>query len=133
MLYHMLFINSPKLCFLNDPVMCYRPLSQGVSTWENFDSPPCTTFDVSLYTIQTFSPLHCKLFTIKTGSSRCPNRTVPMAGKCYLFSNHTKQWHEAREDCQKRGGDLLVIESAEKDEMFLSESTFTCMNHRKIQ
>ena len=83
---------------------------------------------LSFFTIQIFSSLHCKFFTIETGPSGCPNHTKAIAGKCYLFSNHTKKWHDARKDCQKRGGDLLVIEDAEKEEIFMSKCTYSSIH-----
>ena len=34
---------------------------------------------------------------------------------CYLFQKELKTWAEGRKDCQKRGGDLVIVDSTEED------------------
>lgn len=39
---------------------------------------------------------------------------------CYLFQKEGKPWSDARTDCQKRGGDLVIVDSREEHN-FLSD------------
>ncbi|MEQ2254014.1 hypothetical protein ILYODFUR_038555 [Ilyodon furcidens] len=41
---------------------------------------------------------------------------------CYYLSTSSGSWDEGREDCKNRGGDLLVIDSADEQKFI---STFT--------
>ena len=40
---------------------------------------------------------------------------------CYLFQKELKTWAEGRKDCQRRGGDLVIVDSAEEHN-FLTDS-----------
>lgn len=50
------------------------------------------------------------LLQISTTFSRSAYRLTPGVG-VYKIHTHAKTWHEAREVCQKEGGDLAIINS----------------------
>ncbi|XP_014192628.2 C-type lectin domain family 17, member A-like, partial [Haplochromis burtoni] len=56
-----------------------------------------------------------------------PEKTCPIGWSkfihnCYLLSERSDSWNEARRDCRARGGDLVVIDSPE-EQTFLSTIT----------
>ncbi|XP_033980062.1 hepatic lectin-like [Trematomus bernacchii] len=62
----------------------------------------------------------------KPESPKCPevNRDCPKCpvgwerhgGKCYYFSTYTATWTSSRDECRRKGGDLVKIESREEQE-----------------
>ncbi|XP_067372126.1 CD209 antigen-like protein C, partial [Channa argus] len=59
--------------------------------------------------------------------NKCQKRTCPagwmmFSYSCYLLSTESGSWTKGREDCRKRGADLVVINSAE-EQTFLSAFT----------
>ncbi|XP_067354887.1 CD209 antigen-like protein C [Channa argus] len=59
--------------------------------------------------------------------NKCQNKTCPAGWKkfsysFYFFSTEFGSWTKGRDDCRKRGADLVVITSAE-EQKFLSEFT----------
>ncbi|XP_067371894.1 CD209 antigen-like protein C [Channa argus] len=52
----------------------------------------------------------------------CPAGWMMFSYSCYLLSTESGSWTKGREDCRKRGADLVVINSAE-EQTFLSPFT----------
>ncbi|XP_067371579.1 C-type lectin domain family 4 member M-like [Channa argus] len=52
----------------------------------------------------------------------CPDGWTMFSCFCYFLSNESGSWTKGREDCRKRGADLVVINSAE-EQIFLSNFT----------
>lgn len=42
---------------------------------------------------------------------RCPRGWLLFASRCYYVSSRRMSWDESRQDCQRRGSDLVVIET----------------------
>ncbi|KAM4603896.1 uncharacterized protein ACJ7VT_018542 [Polymixia lowei] len=47
-------------------------------------------------------------------TKRCPEEWTLFGSSCYYSSTETKTWQESRQDCQRRGADLIIINSGEK-------------------
>lgn len=41
----------------------------------------------------------------------CPSGWLLFASRCYYISSRRMSWDKSREDCQRRGSDLVVIET----------------------
>uniref|UniRef100_A0A3B4H1M8 CD209 antigen-like protein E n=1 Tax=Pundamilia nyererei TaxID=303518 RepID=A0A3B4H1M8_9CICH len=55
------------------------------------------------------------------GCKRCPVGWILMNSVCYYFSlksNEMKTWKESRDFCQLQGGDLIIIDSQDKEVYF---------------
>ncbi|XP_041857535.1 CD209 antigen-like protein C [Melanotaenia boesemani] len=61
-----------------------------------------------------------KLKHLSTQKKTCPAGWRMSTFSCYLLSTKSGSWDQGREDCRGRGGDLVVIDSAEEQE-FLSK------------
>uniref|UniRef100_A0AAY4AAF8 C-type lectin domain-containing protein n=1 Tax=Denticeps clupeoides TaxID=299321 RepID=A0AAY4AAF8_9TELE len=46
--------------------------------------------------------------------SRCGKDWLDYKGSCYLFSTLRHTWNDSRADCQRKDGDLAVIDSVDK-------------------
>ncbi|XP_026232145.1 CD209 antigen-like protein A [Anabas testudineus] len=55
-----------------------------------------------------------------TQRKTCPAGWTKFRCSCYFLSSVSGSWTEGRQDCNKRGGDLVVIDSAE-EQTFLSK------------
>uniref|UniRef100_A0A3Q4GPW5 C-type lectin domain-containing protein n=1 Tax=Neolamprologus brichardi TaxID=32507 RepID=A0A3Q4GPW5_NEOBR len=54
------------------------------------------------------------------GCKHCPAGWILMNSVCYYFSlksNEIKTWKESRDFCQLQGGDLIIIDSQDKEQM----------------
>ncbi|XP_056141885.1 CD209 antigen-like protein C [Lampris incognitus] len=54
-----------------------------------------------------------------TTDKSCPVSWQEFRGSCYYVSTESKTWEKSREDCKKRGADLVIINSRE-EQNFLS-------------
>ncbi|XP_026232663.1 CD209 antigen-like protein A [Anabas testudineus] len=63
-----------------------------------------------------------RLLKMITQRKTCPAGWTMFRCSCYFLSSVSGSWSEGRQDCNKRGGDLVVIDSAE-EQTFLSEFT----------
>ncbi|XP_061599041.1 C-type lectin domain family 4 member M-like isoform X2 [Cololabis saira] len=67
------------------------------------------------------SSLHTNKTVLEKNCGRCPSRWILLKSSCYYFSNQNsepkKNWSDSRADCIHRGGDLLVINSLEKQQL----------------
>uniref|UniRef100_A0A667ZSC8 C-type lectin domain-containing protein n=1 Tax=Myripristis murdjan TaxID=586833 RepID=A0A667ZSC8_9TELE len=61
----------------------------------------------------------------KLTSQICPDGWITFSRSCYFISSESKSWDESRQDCLRRGADLVIIKSKEK-EAFLKNF------HRKV-
>ncbi|XP_046861584.1 C-type lectin domain family 3 member A-like [Xenia sp. Carnegie-2017] len=51
--------------------------------------------------------------------SSCPSGWMKLQSSCYFFNTTQETWHEARKNCQKKGGDLPVPKNkAENDAIY---------------
>lgn len=41
----------------------------------------------------------------------CPSGWLLFASRCYYISSRKMSWDESRQDCRRRGSDLVVIET----------------------
>lgn len=64
-------------------------------------------------------------FATADGCKHCPPGWFLINSVCYYFSSSVrdghKTWQKAREFCQVHGGDLLIIDSKDKEVGFMSE------------
>lgn len=62
----------------------------------------------------------------------CPSGWLLFASRCYYVSSRRMSWDESRQDCRRRGSDLVVIETRLEqvawscDPSKLSELVFHC-------
>uniref|UniRef100_A0AAQ6ILM6 C-type lectin domain-containing protein n=1 Tax=Anabas testudineus TaxID=64144 RepID=A0AAQ6ILM6_ANATE len=63
-----------------------------------------------------------RLLKMITQRKTCPAGWTMFRCSCYFLSSVSGSWSKGRQDCNKRGGDLVVIDSAE-EQTFLSEFT----------
>ncbi|NXU57098.1 KLRG1 protein, partial [Turnix velox] len=52
------------------------------------------------------------------GCPSCPERWVAYGGRCYSFSNETKDWQSSQQSCRQQGAHLLVISDNEEKDLF---------------
>ncbi|XP_067653431.1 type-2 ice-structuring protein-like [Haliotis asinina] len=64
----------------------------------------------------------CNTTVSNSGSGGCPPTFVKSRSKCYYVANWNVTWDEARLDCQRRGADLVSINTAE-EQLFIQNST----------
>uniref|UniRef100_A0A667ZLB7 C-type lectin domain-containing protein n=1 Tax=Myripristis murdjan TaxID=586833 RepID=A0A667ZLB7_9TELE len=48
-------------------------------------------------------------------SQICPDGWITFSRSCYFISSESKSWDESRQDCLKRGADLVIIKSKEEE------------------
>uniref|UniRef100_A0A3Q2QI44 CD209 antigen-like protein E n=1 Tax=Fundulus heteroclitus TaxID=8078 RepID=A0A3Q2QI44_FUNHE len=63
-----------------------------------------------------------RLQSLSKQKKTCPAGWSMSGSSCYLLSTNTGSWDEGREDCENRGGDLVVIDNSEEQRFI---STFT--------
>ncbi|XP_029904999.1 CD209 antigen-like protein E isoform X5 [Myripristis murdjan] len=71
--------------------------------------------------------LLCLLLLVTPGemmSHICPDGWTYFSGSCYFMSSERKNWFESRQDCLRRGADLVIINSREENS-FLKNSGLT--------
>ncbi|XP_074827626.1 killer cell lectin-like receptor subfamily F member 1 isoform X3 [Natator depressus] len=49
-----------------------------------------------------------------SGCKLCPTEWLLHRDKCYWLSNETKTWNESRDDCSRKGSQMLVIQDREQ-------------------
>ncbi|KAJ8260445.1 hypothetical protein GJAV_G00182240 [Gymnothorax javanicus] len=64
---------------------------------------------------------YCPISSQKRECKPCPQGWQLFDSKCYFFSNESKIWTESRNDCIKRGADLVIIKSKEEQD-FISRN-----------
>uniref|UniRef100_A0A667ZLG2 C-type lectin domain-containing protein n=1 Tax=Myripristis murdjan TaxID=586833 RepID=A0A667ZLG2_9TELE len=82
--------------------------------------------EVFLIVITRLLPLSKKkcLFSLEMMSHICPDGWTYFSGSCYFMSSERKNWFESRQDCLRRGADLVIINSREENS-FLKNSGLT--------
>ncbi|KAM3864716.1 C-type lectin domain family 6 member A-like [Diretmus argenteus] len=46
-----------------------------------------------------------------TELQRCPQGWIKYGRSCYFASTYSKTWEESRQDCLRRGADLVIVNS----------------------
>ncbi|XP_030631871.1 asialoglycoprotein receptor 1 [Chanos chanos] len=74
---------------------------------------------------ESVSQLMCsfnRLIHNNTNHVCCPMGWSLYSGFCYFFSEEGKPWYTARDDCQSKNADLLVLKSAEERRFVVSRT-----------
>ncbi|KAJ8260446.1 hypothetical protein GJAV_G00182250, partial [Gymnothorax javanicus] len=69
-----------------------------------------------------FIDQYCPISSQKRECKPCPQDWQLFHSKCYYFSTEYKSWTESRNDCIKRGADLVIIKSKEEQDFISSNS-----------
>ncbi|XP_051240815.1 CD209 antigen-like protein E [Dicentrarchus labrax] len=93
-------------------------ISQKPTTWElKHQTKRSTDYKVLLDKLtKDTAALRSRLPKIDGGCRHCPQGWILMNSVCYYFSKGIiKTWQKSRDFCQMYGGDLLVIDSKDKE------------------
>ncbi|KAJ8260448.1 hypothetical protein GJAV_G00182280 [Gymnothorax javanicus] len=71
-----------------------------------------------------FIDQYCLISSQKRECKPCPQGWEQFDSKCYFFSTERKSWTESRNDCIKRGADLVIIKSEEEQDFISSNSIY---------
>ncbi|KAJ8260440.1 hypothetical protein GJAV_G00182150 [Gymnothorax javanicus] len=64
---------------------------------------------------------YCPISSQKRECKPCPQGWEQFHSKCYFFSTKYERWTQSRNDCIKRGADLVIIKSKEEQD-FISKN-----------
>eukprot|EP00794_Sanderia_malayensis_P003261 gene3261-3742_t len=65
---------------------------------------------------------YCDIGICRRGPVVCEAGWTGFNGSCYRFVKSAETWFEGRQDCQQRGGDLVIIDSAQEQNFITNQA-----------